>query len=486
MQVLRLTPENPLWAGLAEYADGCGWIAGPHLADMLHQNRFKGWEAVFAAVAHGRIIGFCTFLETDYYPENRYSPWISSIFVDERFRGLRVSGQLIAGACAHAQQQGFRRVYIPSDMTGFYERYGFRKIGELINYGGDLDNVFARDVAPAGDVCLVRATAEDAPLIHRMKHDAFWPLYEKYHDDVTTPALELLSKVKGQIDSAATDYYLIHVHGQPVGAMRIVRERTEDGLPCCRVSPLFILPEHQGSGTGQAALLAAFDLYPEAAQWRLSTILQEHGNCHLYEKLCFRRTMTEPGVCPGMDFVHYVRLREDVPMRCIARLTDRDLLGTEGLSHAAPRLTARAILRNGKGQYAVVHTDGFGIHMLPGGGVEMGESILTALHREVAEETGCRITSAVPLGYVEENRAHADYTQLSYYFIVDTPDETFHPHLTELEAAHGAKAMWMTLEEAWECISTPVFERPQGKFLQARDVAALTAYRAYLTGKETP
>lgn len=349
---------------------------------------------------------------------------------------------------------------------------------ELTNYGGDADNRFAREIAPADRVRLVRAKAEDAPLIHRMKHDAFWPLFQKYHDEATSPALELLGKVKEQIASAASDWWLVHQQEQPVGAMRIVRERTEDGLPCCRVSPLFILPEHQGQGLGQAALLTAFDLYPEAAQWRLSTILQEHGNCHLYEKLCFRRTMTEPSAYPGMDFVYYVRRKEDAPLRRLARLTDREVLGTEGLSYAPPRLTARAILRNAAGLYAVIYTGGFHIHMLPGGGVEDSESILSALRREIAEETGCRIATIQPLGYVEENRAHADYTQLSYYFIVTTPDTEFHPHLTEQEAAHGARAMWLTLEDAWERISTPQFDRPQGKFLQARDVAALRAYKA--------
>lgn len=287
--------------------------------------------------------------------------------------------------------------------------------------------------------------------------------------------------MKGQIASAASDWWLVQEHGQPIGALRIVRERTEDGLPCCRVSPLFILPEHQGRGIGQAALLAAFELYPEAAQWRLSTILQEHANCHLYEKLCFRRTITAPTACPGMDIVYYTRLREDVPMRRLALLTDRELLGTEGVSLAAPRLTARAILRNEAGLYAVVYTEGFGIHMLPGGGVEPGESILTALHREIAEETGCRIATVQPLGYVEENRAHADYTQLSYYFVVTTPDTELRPHLTEAEAAHGTRAMWLTLHEAWERISTPAFDRPQGKFLQARDMAALKAYNPFLT-----
>ncbi len=477
MQVLRLTPQHPLWPVLADYADGCGWVAGPHLAGMLRENRFTGWETVFAAVAGVRIIGFCTFLATDYYPENRYSPWISTLFVDPDFRGQRIAGQLIAQAMDYAQSCGFSAVYIPSDMTGFYERYGFRKLDELVSYGGDTDSIFARDVPLPGGIRLHRAAMEDAETLHRMKHAAFWPLYEKYHDDATSPALELLSKVKHQLAHPATDWYFIQWNGQAAGAIRIVRERTEDGHPCCRISPLFVLPEHRGQGIATAALTAAFRLYPEAAQWQLSTILQEHGNCRLYEKLCFRRTLTEPTAYPGMDLAHYMRLREDVPMRRIALLTDRELLGTEGISHAAPRLTARAILQGPQGLYAVTHTEGFGIWMLPGGGIDPGESILAALHREIFEETGCRVATAAPLGYVEENRGHADYTQLSYYFIVTTDDAELFPHLTALEAAHGATAAWMSLEEIWTRISAPTFERPQGKFLQARDVAALRAYR---------
>ena len=492
MQILRLTPEHPLWSALAEYADLCSWEAGPHLARLLRDKQLTGWETVFAAVAATpagqdasaedagtparRIVGFCTFLKTDYYPENRYSPWISSIFVDEAVRGLRICGQLIATACDYASAQGFTRVYIPSDMTGFYERYGFRPIDTLINYSGDTDNIFAFDLPPAGEVTLRRAAMQDAETLHRMKHDAFWPLYEKYHDDATSPALEMLGKLRSQLDHPASDWYLILRDGEPVGGMRIVRERTAEGLPCCRISPLFVLGRHQGQGVATRALMQAFARYPEAAQWRLSTILQEYGNCRLYEKLCFRRTETEPSAYPDMDFVHYTRLREDTPMRRLALLTDRELLGQEGLSHAAPRLTARAILRNPQGLYAVTHTEGFGIHMLPGGGVESGESVLTALHREVFEETGCRVTSATPLGYVEENRGHADYTQLSCYFVCETCDTVLQPHLTEAEAAHGATAAWMTLEQLWDAISSPTFERPQGRFLQARDMAALRAY----------
>lgn len=146
VRVQDVEPGSVLWDRLTAFADACTWIAGKHLADMMRGNRFQAWEHVFAAVCGEEIVGYCTFLETDYYPENRYWPWISTIFVDEAFRGCRISRRMIDAAIDCAKKQGFRRVYIPSDMTGFYEKYGFEKIDELTNYGGDIDSVFVKDI----------------------------------------------------------------------------------------------------------------------------------------------------------------------------------------------------------------------------------------------------------------------------------------------------------------------------------------------------
>lgn len=146
IEVRKVMQTDALWSRLADYAQSCSWIAGPHLAEMLRENRFSDWEAVFAAMDGERIVGFCTFLKTDYYPENRYWPWISSIFVDEQYRGRRISGLMIEKAIEYAKEQGFDKVYIPSDMTGFYEKYGFELIDRLVNYGGDEDNVFMKRI----------------------------------------------------------------------------------------------------------------------------------------------------------------------------------------------------------------------------------------------------------------------------------------------------------------------------------------------------
>ena len=98
MRVVRVGREDALRERLTDFAEGCSWIAGKHLAGMLREWRFSEWEAVFAAMEGDGIVGYCTFLKEDYYPENRYWPCISSVFVDERYRGRRISHRMIEAA----------------------------------------------------------------------------------------------------------------------------------------------------------------------------------------------------------------------------------------------------------------------------------------------------------------------------------------------------------------------------------------------------
>ena len=65
-------------------------------------------------------------------------------------------------------------------------------------------------------------------------------------------------------------------------------------------------------------------------------------------------------------------------MKLIAEITDKEVLGTDGLSSAEPRYTARAIVKSGD-LYAVIHSEKFHPYSLPGEGVEDGENIITAL-----------------------------------------------------------------------------------------------------------
>ena len=166
-------------------------------------------------------------------------------------------------------------------------------------------------------------------------------------------------------------------------------------------------------------------------------------------------------------------------MKRICELNDKIILGQDGKSDKAPRLTARAIVKNQSGMYAVMCSDKFKLYSLPGGGVEDGEDVLTALCREVYEETGCICDEIKELGIVEENRASLDYTQINYYFVVTTTHTPGENHLTESEQASRTVVQWHTFEEMMQLINEQEFDRVQGKYLKARDVAALKEYTTW-------
>lgn len=56
------------------------------------------------------------------------------------------------------------------------------------------------------------------------------------------------------------------------------------------MSALGVLPQYQGQGIAQQALLKIEKKHSDIERWFLNTILQEEGNCHLYEKIGYKRT----------------------------------------------------------------------------------------------------------------------------------------------------------------------------------------------------
>ncbi len=104
---------------------------------------------------------------------------------------------------------------------------------------------------------LVIAAVGDAGTIHRLMVKAFMPLYEKYHDDKTSPAKEPVEKVINQLEQDFTDYYLIKNGNTNIGAVRVVKRESE----VVWISPMFILPEYQNQGVGSEVISKLFELY---------------------------------------------------------------------------------------------------------------------------------------------------------------------------------------------------------------------------------
>ena len=137
--------------------------------------------------------------------------------------------------------------------------------------------------------------------IHAMQIKSFRSLLKKYEDFETNPANEPLEKVVSRINQSFTDYYIIKSDDENVGGVRIIKK--DNNL--YRISPIFILPKHQGKGIAQKVFQMLEQRYNDAKSWELNTILQEQGNCYLYEKMGYKKTGKTKSINSIMTLVFY-------------------------------------------------------------------------------------------------------------------------------------------------------------------------------------
>ena len=149
---------------------------------------------------------------------------------------------------------------------------------------------------------LIRSSLSDAETIWRMQVKAFAPLLEKYRDFDTNPGNETLERVQRRLEQPETFFYRIMLGGETVGAIRVFDP--QDSASPKRISPLFVLTEYQGKGVAQAAMRETERIHG-GENWVLYTILQEAGNCYLYEKMGYRQTGERKKINERMTLVCY-------------------------------------------------------------------------------------------------------------------------------------------------------------------------------------
>ena len=149
---------------------------------------------------------------------------------------------------------------------------------------------------------IVAFQESDIDTVFAIQQAAYKPLYEKYRDDHSSPYMESKETVLQKYTRAGTKGYLFVKNGVPVGAVRIILyPESKSG----RVSALGVHPQYQGQGIAQQALLQIEKMHPDVERWFLDTILQEAGNCHLYEKIGYKRTGKSEKINEKMTLVFY-------------------------------------------------------------------------------------------------------------------------------------------------------------------------------------
>ena len=72
-----------------------------------------------------RIIGGLGVIENDFHDRKDLSPNVCAVYTEEAFRGQGIAGQLLDFAVEDMKVKGISPMYLVTDHTGFYERYGW-------------------------------------------------------------------------------------------------------------------------------------------------------------------------------------------------------------------------------------------------------------------------------------------------------------------------------------------------------------------------
>ncbi len=72
-----------------------------------------------------RIVGGLGVIENDFHNRPDLAPNVCAVYVEEAYRCRGIAGELLRHVCAELARDGIDTLYLLTDHTGFYERYGW-------------------------------------------------------------------------------------------------------------------------------------------------------------------------------------------------------------------------------------------------------------------------------------------------------------------------------------------------------------------------
>jgi N-acetylglutamate synthase-like GNAT family acetyltransferase len=92
------------------------------------EESLTGTQAVpqwYLAIEEGRIIGGMGVIENDFHERKDLTPNVCAVYTEKEKRCQGIAGALLSFVCEDMKKQGIDTLYLITDHTSFYERYGW-------------------------------------------------------------------------------------------------------------------------------------------------------------------------------------------------------------------------------------------------------------------------------------------------------------------------------------------------------------------------
>lgn len=130
------------------------WGAGKYLYQLLKENSLKRilgeTTLVPMLVEDDKLISFCTFAPLDDIQPTDLSPWIGFAYTFPQYRGHCYLGRLLDYVECIATIMGKEYIYISTNHTGLYEKYGYEFFQMDMDIDGENSHVYRKSLAVEG------------------------------------------------------------------------------------------------------------------------------------------------------------------------------------------------------------------------------------------------------------------------------------------------------------------------------------------------
>lgn len=92
------------------------------MEESLQEDAVPQW---YVMMKDEKIIAGLGVIENDFHDRKDLTPNVCAVYVEEEYRGQRLAGEMLRFVCEDMKAKGIDTLYLLTDHTGFYERYGW-------------------------------------------------------------------------------------------------------------------------------------------------------------------------------------------------------------------------------------------------------------------------------------------------------------------------------------------------------------------------
>ena len=112
---------------------------------FIHSLDSRSLPKLFVLVKDEIIIGCCSLIANDFISRHDLIPWLAGVYIDEAERGNSYANLMMEFARKRAKMLGFGRVYLTTDLDGFYEKYGWERIEDGYERDGTAAKIYMKN-----------------------------------------------------------------------------------------------------------------------------------------------------------------------------------------------------------------------------------------------------------------------------------------------------------------------------------------------------